>query len=545
MSSFEFQNGDLEISFTYFYFLGHQITGNNESDWKDNIRKIFKGLVHEKPDRWSVDVAHTLRNEFIEQILIDHFHLDPEAIFNDQEFSIYEDGEGGYTFENKKGFINKEFKFKLGCRVQKESTDDSWNFHPPGAIECFLFKNGHLTVTLKLINSSAIPAHDVVALIRQPDLIKARPEIKRVGLLVRKSEKLLDVIEKTLEKILLHSKIEKIKSGNMDGYNKIPIIPETPRNNSEMADEEEDRVRSIPYLGIAFGFQDSVSEDIEALNMAIKRFVISAARATPAFLNSFTNPDSYLASENRNAYIPGDSIVYIAKRGWCVFDAGVQDNKVFYNNVIETTNLAILLTYSTQRTWYQYYRFLKDNGRPYFDKLNEYVIELVKSERAVKEQKRSIPQRIKKFYCHIVNGNGYLKNCKDAIADATGFIAKARILAPSSRMSQLFVAHMMSHTARAAVRRCEYICHLVEIEDAASRTLTNYSNSLKIAASHFQSGTRILSEKRLRIGVISLFISLFVGLLTYFTKLNVEIHNQNDITQKLDEIMQLLTKIIQ
>ena len=525
MSPFEFEEGDLEISFTYFYFLGHKISrSENESISKENLEKLVKGFEYEEPGRWSVNVAHALRNEFIDQILIDHFYLNPKDVCN-TELSFYEDGEGGYALKNGNPAINKEFKFELGCRIRAEqgSNDNSTNFFPPRAIECFLFKNGHLAVTLRLINSNAISAYDAVALIRQPDLIKVEPKIKRVGFLVRQSEILIKDIEKKLKEILKYTEIKKIRSGAIDEYDDVLVIPDTPealKDSSAMSFLDEDGKRSIPYVGTTFSFRNSTADDLESLDMAIKRFVISAARATPAFLNSFTNPDSYLNTENRNAYVPGDNIVYIAKRGWCVFDAGVQDEKVFYNNVIETTNLAILLTYSTQRTWYQYYRFLKDVGKPFFDKLNESVIEFVKSE---KESKKEANKKLENNKCKyffnsnhhkikgFLDGNCYLDKCKSAIADATGFIAKARILAPSSRMSQLFVAHMMSHTARAAVRRCEYICHLVEIEDAASKSLANYSNSLKIAASHFQSGARIFSEKGLKIGIISLVLSAFFG----------------------------------
>ena len=551
MPQFEFEEGDLEISFTYFYFLGHQISLN-----KNTIHRLVYKEINEviPQDRWSIEVAHNLRNKFVKEVVIDYFHLNPKAIFGDgekfsnefSEFSFFEDEKGEYTETEIKGSDVKEFKFKIGCRVLGKSDDNSRNpIFQPGAIECFLLKNGHLTVTLRFVNSNTIPSYDAVALIRQPDLVKVIPEIEKIGVLVKKSECLMNFIEESIHKILVSNKVEKIKSSNMYENELVPV------SFGIRGDHDEDGLRSIPYVGTTFGFRNANSDDIEALDMSIKRFAISAARATPAFLNSFTNPAPYLETGNRNVYTPGDSIVYIAKRGWCVFDAGVQDREVFYRNVVESTNLAILFTFSTQRTWYQYYRYIKDTGKSYFCILNLSVMRLVETSKKEKMQpaessKKSKFTKFKESFSCFWKENPDLNNCQAAITEATGFIAKARILAPSSRMSQLFEAHMMSHTARAAVRRCEYICHLVEIEDAASRTIVNYANSLKIAANHFQSEARTLSEMSLKIGVTSF---LFAAL-TYFTTvilkliLNVilaifpEMFKGNKIIQLLFQIVQ-------
>lgn len=503
VSQFEFENGDLEISFTYFYFLGHQISlGEKKSnpDGGNSNRLVRNGIgAFHSQDRWSVGVAHNLRNDFVKEVVIDYFHLIPEEIFGEEKeylkFSFFEDGNGGYTEKNQAQGSNKEFKFKIGCRVLVKSDVNSENSgFQPGAIECFLLKNGHLTVTLRFVNSNTIPSYDAVALIRQPDLIKVKPVIERIGLLVKKSECLMDTIEKTIQEILKTNNVYRIESSDVHKNTWIPVSFGIHENQT---DANENGKRSIPYVGTTFGFQNIDNDDLEALEVSIKRFAISAARATPAFLNSFTNTNQYLETGNRNVYTPGDSIVYIAKRGWCVFDAGVQEREVFYRNVIESTNLAILFTYSTQRTWYQYYRYIKDKGKSYFYGLNESVMQL--SELCVKSNFVKF-----KEYLFFWETPARQLEYENAIREATGFIAKARILAPSSRMSQLFEAHMMSHTARAAVRRCEYICHLVEIEDAASRTMANYSNSVKIAANFIQSVSMRFSEMSLRIGVIGL-----------------------------------------
>lgn len=489
MSHFEFEKGDLEISFTYFYFLGFQLKiGKEESDLQDSPRLAHDSKEFLIQDKWRAktgDLVHNLRNDFIEEILIDYFQL---KIVNIRDVTdnisggtvniSFDEIDGEYKISD-----NGRFKFKIDCRAPGVG-DNS-----PGSIECFLLKNGHLVVTLRFVNSNTIPSYDAIELIRQPDLIKSEAEIHKTGILVKKSERIMDYIEPILEKILKDNEVTKLETNSK--FHRVQVCLQIPKQ-SEGVGKKESPLRSIPYVGITFGFEKSTRNDIEALDESIKRFTISAARTTPKFLNSFTNPIGYLEVKNRNVYTPGDSIVYIAKRGWCVFDSGTRERNVFHNNVIESTFLTIIFIYSTSRTWYQYYRYIKDNGKSYFDNLNKSVIELVSNKDELS------------FCEYFMKDNRRLMKCHDYIADSTRFIAEARILAPTSGMSRLFEAHMMSHTARAAVKRCEELCHIVEIEDIASRTMANYSNSVKIAANHFQSETRTFSEKNLKIAIGSI-----------------------------------------
>lgn len=543
ISHFEFSSNDLEISFTYFYFLGHQISIDkgageqsrktlvnsanvindqtsetkqprqiNQLDQEASIeqqsdsfmrsidqsfpRLDFEKSVFTQSNRWSLAEAHELRSDFINEVLIDYFYLDIEKpgvkeIFDKDkdgnklgsEYVIFENEKGGYSDRpNIKGDL-RTFKFKIGCRT----FTDGGSAH---AIECFLMKNGHLAVTLKFVNTSNIPAYDALALIRQPDLIKVDPCPEHVGFLVKKSDAVIEIIELYLHQLLVEeNNVEKIESGDCHGIKRIPI------SFAGEGDLYEDGKRSIPYVGTIFSLNALDHNDIESLETSIERFTIAAARATPPFLNSFENPSDYLKSENRNVYIPGESIVYIAKRGWCVFDAGMQDSKIFYKNVIETTRLSLLFTYSTQRTWYRYYRFLKDIGKIIIGKLNRSVIDLIK-----KNSEDNWFVRILKKTIY----DPALAKCDEEIANVTGFIAKARLIAPSGRTSRLFEAHMMSHTARAAVRRCEYICHLLEVEAAALQTTKHFSDSLNIAANHYRSIARQISQIRLIVSIIIL-----------------------------------------
>lgn len=498
ISHFEFSSNDLEISFTYFYFLGHQVSIDKSGSIAQSFPKLdFGKSVFTQSNRWSLAKAHELRSEFINEVLIDYFYLDigkPDVkkIFDKDkdgnklgsEYVIFENGKGKYS-DIHPNIVDdlRTFKFKIGCRA---FTDGS-SAH---AIECFLMKNGHLVVTLKFVNTSVIPAYDALALIRQPDLIKAEPPPEHVGFLVKKSDDVIKVIEPYLRQLLLkENNVTKIESGNCYGIDRSLV------SFAGEGDSNEDGKRSIPYVGTFFSLNALDHNDIESLETSIERFTIAAARATPAFLNSFENPSDYLKNENRNVYIPGESIVYIAKRGWCVFDAGMQDSKIFYTNVIETTKLALLFTYSTQRTWYRYYRFLKDKGKPVIEKLNQSVIDLIKKNN---EDNRFIRFLKKTFH------DPELAECDKEIANVTGFIAKTRLVAPSGRTSRLFEAHMMSHTARAAVRRCEYICHLLEVEAAALQTTKHFSDSLNIAANHYRSIARHISQIRLIVSIIIL-----------------------------------------
>lgn len=106
--------------------------------------------------------------------------------------------------------------------------------------------------------------------------------------------------------------------------------------------------------------------------------------------------------------------------------------------------------------------------------------------------------------------NKRILSCHKCIAKATSFIARARNICPTSGQSRLFEAHMMSHTARAAVRRCKELSHLNEIERVSRDSLKSYSDSLKIASSHFQSKSFIYRTVLTTLGIVITIIVFFI-----------------------------------
>ncbi|NOX66501.1 MAG: hypothetical protein GXO85_12135 [Chlorobi bacterium] len=128
----------------------------------------------------------------------------------------FRDVSSGY--ESCEELDQAKYKFKVGARnvfsneQSQENNDESIDYDVPGAIECYLFKNSHLTVTIKILNTSDIPAYDVIEMIRQPEQID-QDKSHRSGVLVREAERLIGCVEKKIEILLKENNVRKIELG--------------------------------------------------------------------------------------------------------------------------------------------------------------------------------------------------------------------------------------------------------------------------------------------------------------------------------------------
>ncbi|MFQ5588663.1 MAG: hypothetical protein ACE5F7_07470, partial [Nitrospiria bacterium] len=106
-----------------------------------------------------------------------------------------------------------------------------------------------------------------------------------------------------------------------------------------------------------------------------KHLVVAAGRTTPAFLNKFDQIDAYLSK--RNIYGASGSIVYIARRGWCVLDSDERDKMAFRLGVVEAVHIVINIINTAARAQRLFTRAIHHEGAFVFEQLNIKVKQMV------------------------------------------------------------------------------------------------------------------------------------------------------------------------
>lgn len=167
----------------------------------------------------------------------------------------------------------------------------------------------------------------MVDLIKKPESVRSKSRDKVVGNLILSMEKKVEQIEEKLDEILKLKGLERAvleydeKGIYKSGHTDLPPI-------SGAGAKKQNSSRSRSYIGVLFRFSDEYRySQVEHIIPSIRRFVIATARTTPPFSTMFLDEAKYL--ESRDIYKPGRSIVYIARRGWCVFDTMEQDRQPF------------------------------------------------------------------------------------------------------------------------------------------------------------------------------------------------------------------------
>lgn len=142
-SSFAIEPVNLQITFNYFYFLGYSLQENKQAP---NLGKDLKnealGYIHRN---WGdSEAAHYVRNNFLSEVMLDHFHLDPERVLSTTEINV----------KDSTGEDQKEFKFRINYLY----TDDKEIDESIAPIECSILKNGHLVLSVRMTYMGIVDA---------------------------------------------------------------------------------------------------------------------------------------------------------------------------------------------------------------------------------------------------------------------------------------------------------------------------------------------------------------------------------------------------
>lgn len=494
-SAFSITPGNLQITFNYLYFLGYSLRKSEKvvKMPKDSLKSEIKNHCKSYGYRdWeNSEAAHFTRNNFITDIILDHFHLEPTDIFEDTNILIEENK----SSEHK---LPRKFKFKIDYKYTDNSKDSNLKSIAP--IECSILKNGHLILSIRLTyigvenenQDKNIPAYSIVDLIKKPELVRSIDNKELVGSLIIAMEQKINRIETEINKILEICQYErKVLEVDVNNLYKSEYVRAL--SIKKLDSGEEGASRSRPYIGTLFRFQGYGHSQVEHLIPSIRKFVIASARTTPPFSTMFVDEENYLA--NRDIYKPGRSIVYIARRGWCVFDTEEQDRQAFMLGTVESTHMVITTLLATARSWRIYISECEKKGKEIFYKLNTAINKYINDPN----------NKTRRAFTY-------------ELGVATSFLASARLVSPQKGVDKLIEAHHISHTARMAVHRCQDLTQISELEQVSEYRINEYLNFMGIAEDYLQVNSLDKASKTLFATIVILILTIILGFISNYYK---------------------------
>ena len=349
-SVFTIPEGAAEVTFTFYY----TFEGILRCD--DAMRE------HPCSRDWrNSELATYFSEGFLEQLLVTHFHIptsEQPFIVKPHSTDVINGEEGPFHFS-----VFESLKHVSGDGV----------FDSIAALECTMFKSGYMSAILRFVNDTPVPGTSLISLIRHPEFsAQARPSAGlSAGALVEKAVKTIQRYEKEMAEHFRGTDLQMLSlgSGQWTAY---------PVDNKFL------RQRSRPYVGVIFKLDKNFRRTRSNIE-AIQKFVIAAGRPTPAFVTSFQSPGKYLDSGLRNVYGGGNSIVFIGRRGWCVFDGRDHHPDAFRLGVVETTHLVITAIDTASRALRRFATDVHKEGVPIFQQLNMAVNYMVRSFQGRKE----------------------------------------------------------------------------------------------------------------------------------------------------------------
>ena len=516
------------VAFTWYYYLGGRLRHAEGSPLRRRQKAAIETIIEEcrTRDWWQSELAHYVSNNFMEVVLLDHFHLVLSEAASTLRVSVgSSQGHGPRT----------EYAFRVRYEGRTRDTIDHESI---GGIECDLFNNGYLAVTVHLqpgrVEGDKLPSEmypsDLCQLIRHPEVVRYQrdgrqntepvlrhhPGLDAGELVCAVWNELVPRIEALASKRLaeLCNYLERLTLavGSWSAFPAVlpswagddPHVEERGRTFAANKIGLEQR-RTRMTVGVQFGpvhFDDDPDDNLSAQQKRLRQFVVAVGRTTPAFRTTFEDPKSYLENERRNAYGPGGSIVFVGRRGWCVYDYGEQDASAFQLGVVETTSFVIrlLATAARSRRWYA--RLVAREGIPVKDVVQSAVSALMKPAVVLDAPPSAkgaalIMEKLRAAARQLVVYRRKIATLRDAIATATDFLARASLLAPDDDMSVLLESHLSSHTGRAVADRCRQILSLDRLSQIGRDLLSSYAQTTKTSSDY-------LAMLGLRIGVYAL-----------------------------------------
>lgn len=496
-----------------------------QQEWVDLIAlnrtllaETYPGLINEKnesEERYRIHFRNLssthatayFSDQFLSEIILTQFQI---SIENESP------GKDAFTIHLHEG--NTHFSdFPFGLSEKYEA------YEGLSSIEVTIWKYGFVSLNIRLQNQGKLSADQLLDGICHPELIRRRSDShgQKIGELLVHAEFFRNKIDRVIVHALKKLEFRRLtfESGQWEP------LPEYGR--------DERLTCSRPYIGTIISKTETAEGQVsdEQKEMMEKYLVVAAGRTTPAFLNKFDHIDRYLSK--RNIYGASGSIVYIARRGWCVLDYDERDKMAFRFGVVESVHIVINIINTAARAQRLFTRAIHHEGAFVFEQLNIKVEQMVSYPISTLSWAGQLRSWLKKDE----NGHHSIKEIRQEqltlklkkheaeaefskwIAEATSFMARARLVSPFGDLTELLEAYLLANTSRAAVLRCKYLTGLDNLRSISQEMMKNYtaflrtsSNYLNLIAAQNTERTRKSTQVRMWLAVFG----IFVGLLGWF-----------------------------
>jgi len=459
-------------------------------------------------DLSSTHASAYFSDQFLSEIILTQFQIsiENERAMNDE--LLIQLHEGNTQFTDCPFALSEEYEAYEGI----------------SSIEVTIWKYGFVSLNVRLQNEETLSAEQLLDAICHPELIRRRSDShgQKIGELLVHAEFFRHKIDRVIVHALKELKLRRLtfESGQWE------VLPEYGR--------VERLTCSRPYIGTIISKTAIVGESglsDEQKEIMEKHLVVAAGRTTPAFLNQFDHVGRYL--DKRNIYGASGSIVYIARRGWCVLDYDERDKMAFRFGVVEAVHIVINIINTAARAQRLFTRAIHNEGAFVFEQLNIKVKQMVSSPSSTLSWRGQLRSWMKKDE----NGHNTIKEIRQEqkilkmekheaaaefskwIAEATSFMARARLVSPFGDLTELLEAHLLANTSRTAVLRCKYLTGLDNLRSISQEMMKNYtaflrtsSNYLNLIAAQNTDRTRKSTQVRMWLAVFG----VLVGLLGWF-----------------------------
>jgi hypothetical protein len=482
------------------------------------LAKTYKGFLGEKNeieeqycirfrDLRSAQATAYFSDHFLSEIILTQFQIsiENETDTND-DFTVHLP-EGNRHFTDCPFALSEKYEAFEGI----------------SSIEVTIWKYGFVSLNIRLQNLETISADHLLDSICHPELIRRRSEShgQKIGELLIHAEFFRNKIDRAIVHALKKLDLRRLtfESGKWEE------LPDYGR--------DERLTCSRPYIGTILFKTETTHKDLadEKKEIMKKHLVVAAGRTTPAFLTKYDHVDTYL--RKRNIYGASGSIVYIARRGWCVLDSDERDEMAFRLGVVEAVHIVINIINTAARAQRLFTRAIHHEGAFVFEQLNIKVKQMVSYPSSTRSSRGPFLSMMKKD----ANGHHSLKELRREqktlklekreaeeefskwIAEATSFMARARLVSPFGDLTELLESHLLTNTSRNAVHRCKYITGLDNLRSISQEMMKNYtaflrtsSNYLNLVAAQNTERTRKSTQVRMWLAVFG----VLVGLLGWF-----------------------------
>ena len=426
----------LETHFVFYYDLKVRI----QSYWSSQPNASVAGWTWESPDDWRLGAYYS--DKFASRLIAAQFWA--QAATFKSVISIQATSAG------------------LGSSARPSGSSTLYDFSPyenPAtgcrSLECTLFRNGILAVTVRLTNIPDIDDRTYVEMIARPERFGmpsspgggAGPLIQKVysDILRHAEPSIADCINAL--SLVVHSLTDP-SSGQLNiGASGMPSAGLVRRELHP----------SRPYVGTVV----SLSTTPGHASDHVARFAIACARTTPAFLDQFKDPEQYLneGEPRRNIYYPGPSIVFIARRGWVCLEMEQRiHSDTFRLGVVRNVLFVIQATDTSARAARRFLTDLIGRG-------SDMVNELARSRQP--KYWRAVLSRI------------WRGPWTSWVRRFTAFMVDARMSSPFDDLSSQLRSHTITHTGIAAAGRIRELTDYDEVADSAKRLIDGYSGFLE------------------------------------------------------------------